>query len=527
MQKRGLLNRLLFTALVGVLLAGCAAPAAQTGQSGTSAPAAQNTPAASVSTPEPDASSGGAPQAEEAAVSSASHAADAEPDYAIVFPQDTVNRIDITLSAESWTALQDEMTAQFGAQGSGEQGGPGQAPPGQGEGNPPPQGLRGREGGPGGSPGGGMGGLNFGDTSYVIGTVSFNGETWNSVGFRYSGNSTLNSSWRSGTDKVSFRLDFDEFEDQDPSTQDQRFYGFKQLSFKSNAKDASYLREKLAGDLFNASGVIAPQTAFYAVYLDSGEGSRYIGLFTAVEIVDDTLIETRFSDDSGNVYKPEGSGAAFAAGTFKPESFEKQTNASEADWSDIEAVFSALHSDLRVNDPAAWRAGLEAVFDVDAFLRWLAVDTLIQNWDTYGGMAHNYYLYTDPGDGLVTWIPWDNNEAFNSRTGGGGGPGSGTRELDLAAVGEQWPLIRYLADDPVYREKYDQYLQETLDKVWQPAELEALYQQYHDLITPYVAQETDDATQLKSLQSFEQSLSALIQHAQDRYTAAQAYLAAR
>ncbi len=125
--------------------------------------------------------------------------------------------------------------------------------------------------------------------------------------------------------------------------------------------DTSYLREKVVADIFRDAGVVSSQTACYEVYVDYGEGSQYFGLYTAVEIVDDTVIKTQFTDDSGNVYKPEGTGAAFVQGTFKQETFEKQTNAKEADWGDIKSVFSALNSDLRTSDPAAWRAGLEKV----------------------------------------------------------------------------------------------------------------------------------------------------------------------
>ena len=51
-----------------------------------------------------------------------SHSDEAEPDYEAVFPQDAVNRIDITLLAEAWTDLQTEMTEQFGEFGVGGQG---------------------------------------------------------------------------------------------------------------------------------------------------------------------------------------------------------------------------------------------------------------------------------------------------------------------------------------------------------------------------------------------------------------------
>ena len=374
--------------------------------------------------------------------------------------------------------------------------------------------------------------LDFGDTSYVSAAMTFNDQAWEHVGFRYSGNSTLQTSWRSATNKISFRLDFDEFEDEFPEIDDQRFYGFKQISFKSNAMDSSYIREKVVADIFRDAGVVSPHTAFYEVYIDYGEGLQYFGLYTAVEIVDDTLIKTQFAGGSGNVYKPEGEGAAFVDGTFSEESFKKQTNAEEADWSDIQAVFAALHTDLRQSDPAAWRAALEAVFDVDAFMRWLAVDTILQNWDTYGAMAHNYYLYTDPTDGLVTWIPWDNNMALSSREMGPGSRGDhrpgnrGVRELDLSSVGEEWPLIRYLMDDPVYLETYQQYLVETIQGAFQPEKLAAVYREYHDLIAPYVQSEVEGYSQFDSIEGFNQSVEELIQHANSRYAAVQDYLAA-
>ena len=475
----------------------------------------------------------------------ATHGNKSDPNYDVVFPQDSVNRIDINLSSEAWTDLQTALAEQFGGQGSGNQGldNPGRMPGGPGNNQQPPSNQQIPEANPpdqqpaerpaGQAPeNGNIGDLDFGDTEYVSSTITFQGETWESVGFRYSGNSTLQSSWKSGTEKISFRLDFDEFDEVDPSTTNQRFYGFKQLSFKSNAKDDSYLREKVTGDIFREAGVAAPQTAFYEVYVDYGDGSKYLGVFTAVEIVDDTVIKTQFADDSGNVYKPEGSGAAFVKGTFNTESFEKQTNEDEADWSDIEAIFEALHSELRTSDPASWRANLEAVFDVDAFIRWLAVDTIIQNWDTYGAMAHNYYLYTDPTDGLVTWIPWDNNEALSAKsegpgTGNRGGQGRGVRDLGLTGVSEQWPLIRYLMDDPTYLTKYQQYLEETIQGAFQPEKLEATYTKYHDLIAPYVQKEEEGYTQLGSIEGFNQSVNVLTQHAKDRSSAVAAYLAAK
>src|SRR5690606_31230712 len=126
---------------------------------------------------------------------------------------------------------------------------------------------------------------------YVPVTVVFEDQTWTNVGLRFKGNSSLRSTWERGNLKLSMRLDFDQFEDDDPSIKNQRFYGFKQLALANGFSDDSLLREKVAADIFRAAGVPAAQTAFYAVYVDHGAGLVYFGLYTMTEIVDDTVIQ--------------------------------------------------------------------------------------------------------------------------------------------------------------------------------------------------------------------------------------------
>ena len=99
-------------------------------------------------------------------------------------------------------------------------------------------------------------------------TLKFEGKTWFHVGVRFKGNSTLSDSWRRGTLKLPMRFDFDEFEDKYPEIDDQRFFGFKKLGMASNAKDNSYIREKVAADIFREAGVPAAKTAFYRLFID-------------------------------------------------------------------------------------------------------------------------------------------------------------------------------------------------------------------------------------------------------------------
>ena len=117
-----------------------------------------------------------------------------------------------------------------------------------------------------------------------------------------------------------------------------------------------------------------------------------------------------------------------------------------------------MHDDTRTIDAASWKTNLEKVFDTDVFLKYLAVNTVVQNWDIYGRMTHNYFLYNDSDTGKLTWIPWDNNEALQD------GKQGGSLALDFSDLNTtQWPLIGYLYQDIVYKEKYDSYVKEVIE----------------------------------------------------------------
>lgn len=457
----------------------------------------------------------------QSAVNSYSHSNDTAPDYSVVFPSNLVNSIVITISPENWQAIQDDLSNLLGAFGTGQnQGGrqPGNA------GQPANAGQRGNAGQPAnaGQRGGG-GQINFTeeDPIWIPVTVSFGDEVWEHVGFRYKGNSTLNGAWNSGSLKIGFKLNFDKFEDDYPEIDNQRFFGFDEMSFSSNYSDSSYLHEKVAADVFREAGIPAAHTAFYAISMDYGEGQQYIGLYTGIEEVDDTVLDTQFGNNDGNLYKPEGTGASFIAGTFDEASFEKKTNEDEADFSDILALFDALHADTRLSNPEVWRENLEAVLDVGEFMQWLAVNTVIQNWDTYGAMAHNFYLYNNEATGLLTWIPWDNNEALSN-----GGRNNNNGSLDLTGTSNDWPLISFLINDPVYQALYITYVQETVNTVFNPEHMTPIYETFHALIAPYVTGTATGSPDLafESSAIFENSLTELINHVNQRYTLAQAYV---
>lgn len=344
-------------------------------------------------------------------------------------------------------------------------------------------------------------------------SVFFNGKEWYHVGIRYKGNSSLLSLAASGGSKYSFKLDFDQYETEYPEITDQRFYGFKELNINNNCGDSSYMREKVAADLFRSFGIVSAQTSFCEVYVDKGSGPQYFGLYTIVEEVDNTVIKTQLGSDGGNLYKPEGDGATFASGQFNIEDLYKKNNEASADYSDVQALYDILNSSTRTSNADQWKADISSVLNVDEFLKWLAANSVMQNWDTYGKMAHNYYLYNNPSDHRLMWIPWDNNEALKDSKMGT------TSTLSLDEVTSDWPLIRYLLDVPEYKQAYRGYVRSFTDEVFVPSRMSATYDSYYTLLGPYVAAENANYSAL-----FDQAVSALKNHAQQRTDAVNSYL---
>ncbi len=405
------------------------------------------------------------------------HSNNVDPNYDVVFNETKVNKIEIVFTADEWAAMQTDLSDVLSASG---------------------------------------GGSSFSDQTplYFAADFYFNGKQWYDVGVRYKGNSSLTAN----SNKLPLRFQFDEFEDENPEINNQRFYGFKELSMSSNFNDKSFMREKSACDVFRNFGVPAVRTAFYEIYIDKGTGSyQYYGIYTMCEVVFDSFLTDFFGSESGNCYKPDGDGAAFATSGFDLNDFEKKTNKTTGR-EDIQAMYDALHASTRTSDPTAWKAGLEAIFDVDGFLKYLAANNTIQNWDTYGNMTHNYYLYNDPAMGKLRWIVWDNNEAFTS--------GNGRKSplpFAMNTTGTDWPLINYLINNNDYETTYKAYVKSFANSSFTTSRMSAIYNTQQNLLYTSANNEETGYTFLTGIGSFNSAVSTLISHNSTQVNAANIY----
>ena len=192
-----------------------------------------------------------------------------------------------------------------------------------------------------------------------------------------------------------------------------------------------------------------------------------------------------------------------------PASYHKNNN-DEAPLDDIENFVTALHADQTDRD--AWRSNLQETFDMEGFADYYAVNQLIANWDTYGGFAHNFYLYGDPDQGgQLKIIGWDYDLSFD---------GTGGSDFSLESFDGTWPLLQALARDPVFMRRYLDTMDEVLAAEFESGVLLARVDAYEALIAPAVAREAPGQN------GFASALVSLRRHIGEQQERAQDYVEA-
>ncbi|WP_336865789.1 CotH kinase family protein [Peribacillus frigoritolerans] len=354
--------------------------------------------------------------------------------------------------------------------------------------------------------------------------VTIDGETVKNVGFRTKGNLSLNSVVQMGdSDRYSWKIDFDYYQE------DQDLHGLKKLALNNNYSDPTYMREYLSYELMDKMGIATPGHSYMYVTINGKEWGLYLG----VEAIEETFLNTNFTDGTGDLYYPDGTGSDLK---WISEDIGDYTglNLKTNDNSDQSAMIKLLDS---INNGG----NLEEVLDVDEMLRYFAANTALVNLDHYqGDKKHNYYLYEE--NGVFSILPWDYNMSFGGYSGGGGrragasdqetadqndgtaaeGNDDDTKQDDKELLGgapnmngggmmdmssnfmnesninfsitepvsgtalEERPLLNALLSNDEYREKYYDYLNDIATDFFAEENMTAMTTEISTLITPYV-----------------------------------------
>ena len=190
------------------------------------------------------------------------------------------------------------------------------------------------------------------------------------VGVRLRGNTSRYSA------KKSFKVSFNTF------VTGQKFKGLEKMNLNGEHNDPSIIRAKLGWDILYSIGVPAPRANHVRLYINN----QYYGLYMSIEHIDEEFVESRFGNKDGNLYKclypADLRYKGNSPGDYKYESdgrrvYDLKTNLLADDYSDIANLIKIVTQTSTSELPAK----LEPVFNMNSFLKYLAVEALIGHWD--------------------------------------------------------------------------------------------------------------------------------------------------
>ncbi len=183
----------------------------------------------------------------------------------------------------------------------------------------------------------------------------------------------------------------------------------KDLVLNSSVRDESYLRERFGYELYRATGVAAPRTAFAELYVN-GEPQ---GLYVLVEAIDRGFAGRSFPGAPGTLLqeiwpiydRPEPYAAAVVG---------RGDAAAPAEMVELARTLAAA-------GPDQFRDRVGAQVDLEQLIRFFAVSIFANNIDgpeyfhcveharheQLGLCVNSNYVWYRPADGKLVLIPWD------------------------------------------------------------------------------------------------------------------------
>lgn len=330
-----------------------------------------------------------------------------------------------------------------------------------------------------------------GQETYLRADVIINSDTIQNIGVRWRGN----SSYGHPGIKKPIQFDFNEF------VSGQDYDGLKKLNLNNSYLDPTQMREKLFLDILREEGTIAPRCTYSAVYFEG----TYVGLFKAMETINNDFLETTFGNKNGNLFKCEPDMPLKWEGSNQSlyyDNCELKTNDSINDWTDLINLLDKINNVPSVS----FETEIKTVFNIDPYIKAWAANNLFGNLDAYFYLPHNYFLYHNTSTDLFEWVTWDVSLAF------------GVYALLLVPNSIDFN-IKYLPDDAVNTRPLNfqclndpdlerQYLNEIcalMNDVFYPENIFPRIDSIANVIRPYVNSEPV-SNQMFTLDEFEKNL---------------------
>jgi spore coat protein CotH len=299
--------------------------------------------------------------------------------------------------------------------------------------------------------------------------------TVTNVGISARGNTSLTKYPRS------FTISFNSF------VPGQDLFGLEKLNLNSEANDPATARSKLCFDIAQTTGLPTEYANHVATVIIGPNNHRsgpngvfFDAVLNNTQPVDDVFVKQRFANTRGNLYKCTYTSAGPANLTYKGptgssysglSTYElKYQGSADGSFNDLAEFINIINNTPTNSFPTVIRK----YFEVDDFLKRLAIDVLTANWDGYWGNWNNYYLYRDPGSGKWNYIPYDLDNTFGIEW---IRPSSGhwtTQDMYNWGKSSSAPLVTRILDVPEFRNRYSYYMNQLIQGIYQNSMLDPL-----------------------------------------------------
>ncbi len=276
-------------------------------------------------------------------------------------------------------------------------------------------------------------------------SVEINGETFDSVGVKYKGNSTYKAT--NAKNPMHIELDYVR-----PS---QNYKGLKDIKLGNGYFDATFVREALGYEILQKY-MAAPKANFAKLYI----GGVYYGVYSNQQSINKSFAREHFGTMGQNPFfkcNPQTVGGPGSSGysdlvyssADSTAYYKKYERKSDYGWRELLNLMDTLKN--RPNSA-------HKVVDIDRALWMHAFNAVTVNLDSYtGAFGQNYYLYQD-GNGRFLPVVWDLNMCFGSFPAltSGNLTTAQMQNLDplTQATTASRPLISKLLANPTYKRMY-------------------------------------------------------------------------
>ncbi|NCC73807.1 MAG: hypothetical protein EOM06_10465, partial [Sphingobacteriia bacterium] len=339
---------------------------------------------------------------------------------------------------------------------------------------------------------------NYSSQTNIPATMVFRGETYDSAGVRFRGQTSYQ--FIQYSQKKSFNITLDWV------IEDQGIEGYETLNLNNGYEDRSFLREVIYE---NCSRNHIPSVRANHVQLYINDQNW--GIYVNVQQLDRQHVKEWFVDKDATRWRAEktGGGPGFGAGysslnwhgwdTSAYKNYYKLKKAyKENPWQDLVEVCYVLN-----NTPSALLMdSLANYLDVDGTLWFLAHEILFTDDDSYvnkGGM--DYFLYYDVGTNRMIPIEYDANSSMSIQKATQWSP-------FYRETNSQYPLMNKLMAVPEIRQRYLAHVRTIMNEAFNLDQINGVIDEYAARIQQNVQ---DDPKKLYSYNEFLQEIPKLKQ----------------